>query len=243
MTTASVIWHELECGSYAEDLMLWRDLARVSGDPVLDVGAGTGRVTLDLARQGHRVTALDLDRELLAQLAAAAPAGADVSTVVADARAFALEATFALCVVPMQTIQLLGGSGPRRAFLACAARHLRTGGTLAIALADELEPFDADGDPFVVAPLPDVCERDGVVYSSRPTAIREREGGFVLERRRETVSVGGDLTVELDAVVLDSVSAETLEEEGAATGLRPSGRVQIPATDEYVGSLVVTFDA
>ena len=174
MTAASVIWHELECGSYTEDLTLWRDLARASGDPVLDVGAGTGRVTLELARQGHAVTALDLDGELLAQLAAAGD-GLDVSTVVADARDFALETTFALCIVPMQTIQLLGGARERQAFLACAGRHLRPGGMLAIAIADELEPFDADADAFVVAPLPDVCERDGVVYSSRPTAIRERE--------------------------------------------------------------------
>jgi SAM-dependent methyltransferase len=242
MTAASVIWHELECGSYAEDLALWRNLAAASGDPVLDVGAGTGRVTLELARHGHAVTALDLDGELLAQLAAGA-GGLDVSTVVADARDFALETTFALCIVPMQTIQLLGGSRPRGAFLASARRHLRPGGTLAIALADELEPFDADGDPLVVAPLPDVCERDGVVYSSRPTAIREFESGFVLERRRETVSVGGDLTVELDEVALDSVTADTVEQEGVAAGLRVSDRVQIPATDEYVASVVVTFRA
>ncbi|MFZ0386788.1 MAG: class I SAM-dependent methyltransferase [Solirubrobacteraceae bacterium] len=242
MTAASVIWHELECGSYTEDLELWRGLARAAGDPVLDVGAGAGRVTLELARHGHVVTALDLDRELLAELAAAA-GGVDVSTVVADARDFALETTFALCIVPMQTIQLLGGADQRRAFLACGARHLRPGGVLAIAIADELEPFDADADAFVVAPLPDVCERDGVVYSSRPTAIRERDGGFVLERRRETVSAGGELTVELDEVRLDSVSAETLEREGADAGLRPRDRAQIPATDDYVGSLVVTFHA
>jgi SAM-dependent methyltransferase len=242
MTAASVIWHELECGSYSEDLALWRDLARASGDPILDVGAGTGRVTLELARQGYAVTALDLDDELLAQLAVAGD-GLDVSTVVADARAFTLETMFALCIVPMQTIQLLGGAHGRQAFLACAARTVRPGGMLAIAIADELEPFDADADPLVVAPLPDVCERDGIVYSSRPTAIRERDGGFVLERRRETVSAGGELTVELDEVTLDSVSAETLERECAEAGFQPSARIEVPATDEYVASVVVTFDA
>ena len=65
----------------------------------------------------------------------------------------------------------------------------------------------------------------------------------MLERRRETVSVSGELTVELDEVALDGVSAETLEGECADAGLEPSGWVQIPATDEYVASVVVTFRA
>ena len=46
----SVIWHDLECGSYGEDLPLWRSLAAEYGDPVFELGAGTGRVTLALAR-------------------------------------------------------------------------------------------------------------------------------------------------------------------------------------------------
>ena len=46
----AVIWHDLECGAYAEDLALWRSLAAERGDPVLDIGAGTGRVSLDLAQ-------------------------------------------------------------------------------------------------------------------------------------------------------------------------------------------------
>ena len=66
----SVIWHDLECGAYTEDLPVWRALAARHGGPVLDVGAGTGRVTLDLARAGHAVTALDTDPALLRRVGA-----------------------------------------------------------------------------------------------------------------------------------------------------------------------------
>ena len=30
----SVIWHDVECGGYAEDLSLWRSLAADHGKPV-----------------------------------------------------------------------------------------------------------------------------------------------------------------------------------------------------------------
>ncbi len=184
----SVIWHDLECGAYGEDLPLWRALAAEHGDPVLDVGAGTGRVALDLARAGHRVIALDRDPELLEALARRA-SGVDVTTVAADARDFELPERFPLIIVPMQTIQLLGGPDGRARFLACARRHLLPGGAVAIAIAEVLEPYEVtDGLP---APLPDVREHDGVVYSSQPIAVRADHGGFVLERRRETVSPAG----------------------------------------------------
>ena len=66
-----VAWHDVECGGYRADLPLWRELARAEAGPVLDVGAGTGRVALDLARAGHSVTALDREPELLDALVAA----------------------------------------------------------------------------------------------------------------------------------------------------------------------------
>jgi SAM-dependent methyltransferase len=233
---SAAIWHDLECGSYAEDLSFWRQLAARTGGPVLDVGAGTGRIALALAREGHAVLALDLDDDLLGVLRDRAE-GLEVRTLVADARAFWLGETFALVAVPMQTVQLLGGAEGRSQFLTCAREHLEPGGVLAIALAEELDCFEAvEGAP---GPVPDVTEIDGVVYSSRPVAVRVDGDGFVLERRRETITADGRLSSERSLIHLDAVSAEMLEHEATAGGLRPAGRVSIAATEEYVATTVV----
>jgi SAM-dependent methyltransferase len=232
------IWHDLECGTYAEDLSLWRALAERCDGPVLDVGAGTGRTTLALAAEGYDVTAIDLDDELLEQLRYRA-GGLEVTALVADARAFWLGREFALGIVPMQTIQLLGGPEGRAAFLSCARDHLVPGSRLAIAIAEDLECFEtAGGGP---GPLPDVTEIDGIVYCSRPTAIREDGDGWVLERRRETVTIDGQLSSTQDLIHLDRLDPATLESEGTAAGLRPVGRVAIPPTADYAGSTVVVF--
>jgi SAM-dependent methyltransferase len=244
---STVVWHDVECGSYAEDLALWRSLAASHGDPVLDVGAGTGRVALDLARSGYRVTALDRDPDLLAalerRLGENSRKARDISqTVVADARDFDLgERRFPLVIVPMQTIQLLGGAEGRAAFLRCAHRHLASGGALAVAIAEVLDLYEVvDGMPM---PMPDVREVEGVVYSSQPTAVRADRGGFVLERRRETVGPAGEMTVEENVIRLDRLTVRGLEREGVAAGFEPGGRAHVPATEDYSGSEVVILRA
>jgi SAM-dependent methyltransferase len=235
----TVVWHDLECGGYTEDLSLWLQLASRHPGPILDVGAGTGRTAVVLARAGHRVTGLDNDPELVDELRRRA-AGLELDAVLADAREFELERRFGLVIVPMQTIQLLGGSGARARFLARARAHLLDGAVVALALSDELDLFDVHDD--AAYPLPDVCERDGVVYSSRPTAVRDDGDAFVLERRREVVTPAGDLDAELNVIRLDRLDAAQLEQEAAGAGLRPAGRTAIPPTQEYVGSVVVMLE-
>jgi SAM-dependent methyltransferase len=234
----AVIWHDLECGAYVEDLAVWRALADEGGDPVLDVGAGTGRIALDLAARGHEVTALDQDSVLIAELERRS-GSVGVTTVVSDARQFKLGRRFPLIIVPMQMIQLLGGQRGRQQFLVAAADHLLPGGVLAVAISEMLESFSVDEG--ITPPTPDMREIDGVVYSSQPTAVREDSAGFTLERLRERIGPHGERDAQRDLIRLDRLSASQFEREGSAAGLRPLGRLIVPATDEYVGSVVVRF--
>jgi hypothetical protein len=163
-------------------------------------------------------------------------------TVIADAREFDLGDTrFPLVIVPMQTIQLLGGPEGRAAFLRCARRHLVAGGALAVAIAEVLDLYEVvDG---MAMPMPDVREVNGIVYSSQPTAVRADRGGFVLERRREIVSLQGDLTVEENVIRLDRLTVRGFEREGVAAGFERGGRAHVPATEDYSGSEVVVLHA
>ena len=192
-----MIWHDLECGLYTADLELWRELAdehAPKDEPVLEVGAGTGRVSLDLARHGHSVTALERDPVLLATLNERA-AGLAVTAVGADGRAFKLARTdFALVLVPMQTVQLMGGPAGRLAFLRAVRSHLRDGGVLACALVEEIDPFDAGRERLQLEP--ELARHGGFIYSSRPTRVTvgSRRIRIELERQVEHAEQpdGGD---------------------------------------------------
>jgi len=239
-----IVWHDLECGRYRQDLSLWLELASqlvLSDDAVLDVGAGTGRVTIPLAQAGNRVVALDLDPLLLAELERRA-AGLAVQTIRADARDFELPGRrFPLIVVPMQTVQLLGGRDAHRAFFSRARSHLGPGGLVAVAIAaaEDFEEFEwREGD---MVPLPDIAEIDGRAYFSQPTAVRRIEGTFVLERHREIVEADGARRGSDDRIALDILTVEALQHAAALAGLHLRTQRRIEATEEHIGSEVVIF--
>ena len=230
-----VIWHDVECSRYVADLPVWRELARVEAGPVLDVGAGTGRVTLDLARHGHRVVALDREPAFLATLRERA-GDLPVETVVADASGFDLGGRrFGLVIAPMQTIQLLGDVG-RAGFLRSARAHLVPGGLLACAMTGEMEAFD--GTTFVL-PLPDMTIIDGTSYFSQPTALRDLGDRMAIERVRSVVNARGERSSSDDVIHLDKVGTEQVELEALQAGFSPLGTRVIAPTEEHEGTVVV----
>ena len=234
------VWHDLECGDYADDLSLWRALATRTGGPVLDVGAGTGRVTLALAADGVDVVALDVDVRLLDALAWRA-AELPVDTVVADARSFDVDRRFALILVPMQTLQLFEGPAGRTQFLRRALEHLEPGGLLAAALADAMDCFDEEHE---MPPPPDAREILGVRYSSQLLRVVDDGGRAAIHRRREIAQMCGDARDTRDVVVhLDRVSADQVAREARGLGFIAEPHLHVPETERYLGSTVVVLRA
>jgi SAM-dependent methyltransferase len=246
-----VAWHDLECGLYRADLPLWLELAadaaqRDPAAPVLDLGAGTGRVTLELAAAGHPVIALDLDAHLLAALERRAH-GLPVRTVHCDARSLSLtERDLGLCIAPMQTVQLLGGREGRIAMLQGARERMRPGAILACAIVTEAEAFDtANGD---VGPGPEVARTQDGIYVSRPVAVHVSRSTIRIERVRRILHAGAgseavEISSERNVIDLDVLDAAQLKRDGRAAGLSAAGVRVIRATDEHVGSEVVMLRA
>jgi SAM-dependent methyltransferase len=234
--TAEAIWHDVECGAYDADLPLWEELAELQGGPVLELGCGTGRVSLHLARRSHEVIGLDVEPALLAALG---ERGRDlpVRTLEADAREFALEEPASLVLAPTHLLQLLSDAEERARSLRCIAEALRPGGLLAASIIEEMP--EPDGAP---PPLPDVREVDGWVYSSLAVEAAVGPGEIVVRRLRQTVSPDGSLSEEPNEVRIATFSTESFEREAAAFGLVPAGRRVIPPTELHVGSLVVLLE-
>jgi SAM-dependent methyltransferase len=234
----TIAWHDAECGGYAADLPVWRELAAGAGGPVLDVGCGSGRVALDLAERGHEVTGVDSDEALVGALRHRA-GDLSVRSETADARSLDLGRRFALAIAPMQVVQLMGGPTGRARLLSSVAAHLDPGARFAVALADPFEELPAQD---ALLPLPDVREEDEWVLSSQPIAVRSDEHGVAIDRVRQAVSPEGELTEELVTISLDHLAPEQLEAEAATHGFTALERRRVEATQDYVGSTVVVLE-
>lgn len=233
----AVIWHDLECGSYEADLPLWERLAASGDGPILDLGCGTGRVALHLARRGHRVVGIDLDGDLAAAFNERAE-GLQAKAVAADARDFDVDEEFGLVLAPTQLAQLLESPEERIHCLSRVARQLRPGGVAAFAIVEQVPAATDDIPP----PLPDACEVEGWVYSSLPLEVVIDEEKLFVRRLRQVVSPAGDLSETIDEIPLFALTAARFEEEAEEAGLRPVARDEVAMTDDHVGSTVVLFE-
>lgn len=127
------------------DLPLHLDVVERTGDRVLEVGCGTGRLLLPLARAGARLVGVDASPAMLALAEAKlGGAGEDVRSrvrlVEADMRTLALDEEFDVALLPVKTFAYLTSRDDQLAALSAIAGHLRSGGRLVL---DLLNPAPA----------------------------------------------------------------------------------------------------
>lgn len=232
------VWHDVEHAAYSGDLAAFEAMAQRFGGPVIDLGAGTGRVALHLAGRGHRVLAVEIDPALAGAMERRAAAGSlPVEVVVANARHLALETHSPLVLAPMQFMHIAGGPGGRAEVLRSVRGILAPGGRFAAAVLQGGLPAGV----WRPDPVPDVREVDGWVYSSLATSIEVGESTIVLSRLRQIVSPDGDLQEQLDQTVLDRFTMADLEREAFDAGLAVTGIEPLPYSAEHEDSSIVTM--
>lgn len=131
-------FYDADYRAYRDDLDLIAALADEAGDPILELGCGTGRVLAPLAAQGHAITGVDISPALLdvARRKLALHQLTDRATLVdADLRLFDLpdkKFRFAFCT--SNTLMHLETQADQLAVLRNAHRHLAMDGLLLIDL-------------------------------------------------------------------------------------------------------------
>ena len=145
--------YDLDLADDPGDLDLYLALAARAGGPIIELGAGTGRLSVPLAAAGHGVTAVDNDGAMLdrtrRRVRDAGPAVADrLEIVEADLLELepAAEPAHRLAFIGLNSLFLLAERDAQRRAFRAMARHLAPGG-LAVADvwlpdADDLARFD-----------------------------------------------------------------------------------------------------
>ena len=125
------------------DVGFWQDMAKRAGGPVLELGCGTGRVTLPVARAGAHIVGVDRSSEMLAyarRRARRAKYGTQVSLVRSDIRSlpFRKSTRFDLVMAPYGILQSLVTESDLRATLASVAGVLSRRGVFGLDLVPDL---------------------------------------------------------------------------------------------------------
>ena len=155
----------------AHDIPFYVHHALASGGPLLELGCGTGRVSLAMAEAGVDVVGIDISPRMLSHARAKAferGLSPRVAFQAGDMRTLRLGRTFGLVVMPFRSLQLVTTSEEQRAVLATAAAHLAPGGTLALDVFNPDPEMLADtGDERFVDSI--VAQPDGgslIVYAT-----------------------------------------------------------------------------
>tara|TARA_Y100000588_G_scaffold257383_1_gene271915 strand:- start:3041 stop:3826 length:786 start_codon:yes stop_codon:yes gene_type:complete len=129
-------WYDIfYSGSDPAELNFYHDICNSLQGPILEIGVGTGRVSLPLAQAGMEVVGIDLFEPMLRvakrKALAVAPLNGSLNLIQADMRNFDLKRQFPVVIMPARTLLLATTEQDQLSTLCCAATHLTSKGTIA----------------------------------------------------------------------------------------------------------------
>jgi len=127
------------------DVPFWRTVALNVGGTMLELGAGTGRISIPLARAGVSVVGIDRSEPMLARARQRVTRGKlqrRVRLVRGDIRFLPFSKTFDMVLAPYGMLQSLLRERDLQTTLAAVHRVLKKGGTLGVELVADLPSWD-----------------------------------------------------------------------------------------------------
>lgn len=137
---------------YLEDLPFWAEMAGQLGDPILELGCGTGRVLTSLQETGHQIFGMDHNYGMLSFLRNhhSHEATSTFHLFQGDLTQFHLARRFNLIYLPCNTYSTLSIT-ERQAALNCIKKHLLPSGAFVLSVPNPelFHDLPRDSEPEV----------------------------------------------------------------------------------------------
>jgi len=151
-----------------EDIPFYVELAKESGGPVLELGCGTGRVTLPIAESGAEAVGLDLSPDMLniaeQKLSRMSREVQEkVQFAEGDMANFALGRQFSLVILPANQFRELLTTDNQLSCLRCIASHLNRDGSVVIEITNPFRSIERWTAGEVFQRKVGYCEETGTI--------------------------------------------------------------------------------
>lgn len=218
--------YDLIHGDLKADLEFHIRQAAETQDPILELGCGTGRLLLPLARTGHKVTGIDNSSAMLEITRGKLEKESDhvrdrLSLVEGDISFFNLEQQYGLTILPYNTLYHLDGAGRRNCFI-CVHRHLIPGGRLLIDIDNPVEMSDPVDDGILLLERTMTAKGgDTVIVQTTSSWVdidaQQRHTTWIFDA---SAAAGGPINRSVVTATFHYVNVHEFEQELEAAGLK-----------------------
>lgn len=132
-------FYDIEHASFDEDLDMYRNYAELCGGRILELGSGSGRVLLPLARSGFHITGLDSSARMLdvaRKHVYAEGLASRVQLVHDDMRTFLLDQKYRMAFIALGSFGHLITRKDQMSVLQTVRSHMSPGGTFIIDISN-----------------------------------------------------------------------------------------------------------